>query len=276
MTPPFLDEGVALTDTERPARPREADQLSGRRLGLFLVPSLVLHILTAAAALGFFSLQTGGVGGVGSSDEHTVFMVSLAGGTGDSHLDEAGHAGPGASEEAPADPEPLTEEAEAPAAETAVLLPEPDAISLEPKAKTPPALPKTDVNQRAPRKEAKTAAGQGDNGPAESAGSGTGQKGASGGGGSGGYIKGHYDYIKKRIRQHLVYSPQAKRMGIQGTVTVSFAIEKDGRARDIAVSKTSGHASLDESAMKAVRNASPFPPPPDTARIAIPISFSLK
>ena len=37
---------------------------------------------------------------------------------------------------------------------------------------------------------------------------------AAGQGRSAGYLKGNYEYIKKRVRQYLVYSPQAKRMGI--------------------------------------------------------------
>lgn len=99
---------------------------------------------------------------------------------------------------------------------------------------------------------------------------------AAGQGGSAGYLKGNYEYIKKRVRQYLVYSPQAKRMGIQGLVTVSFTIQQDGRVRDIAVSKSSGYALLDESALEAVRSAAPFAAPPEPARVIMPVQFSLR
>ncbi len=105
----------------------------------------------------------------------------------------------------------------------------------------------------------------------------SGQAGAGGGEESGaGYAKGNYRYIRKRILQHLVYPPQALRMGLQGTVTLSFLIDREGRANDIRVIGSSGYDHIDQSALEAVRNASPFPPPPESARIVIPIGLKLK
>ena len=95
-------------------------------------------------------------------------------------------------------------------------------------------------------------------------------------GDAGGYLKGNYEYIKKRIRQYLVYSPQAKRMGIQGLVYVAFTITRDGTAQNVELRTSSGFASLDESAIEAVHRASPFAPPPQAARVVVPIQFSLK
>ncbi|MDY0259902.1 MAG: energy transducer TonB [Desulfovibrio sp.] len=103
-----------------------------------------------------------------------------------------------------------------------------------------------------------------------------GENSAAGQGGSAGYLKGNYEYIKRRVRQYLVYSPQAKRMGIQGMVTVSFTIQQDGRVRDVAVSKSSGYPLLDESALEAVRSAAPFAAPPESARVIMPVQFSLR
>ena len=114
----------------------------------------------------------------------------------------------------------------------------------------------------------------------DQAGGQAGQKGgensAAGQGSSAGYLKGNYEYIKRRVRQYLVYSPQAKRMGIQGMVTVSFTIQQDGRVRDVAVSKSSGYSLLDESALEAVRSAAPFAAPPESARVIMPVQFSLR
>lgn len=118
------------------------------------------------------------------------------------------------------------------------------------------------------------AAGRGGQGGEKGGASGEGSAAASGS--SAGYLKGNYEYIKKRVRQYLVYNPQAKRMGIQGMVTVSFTIQQDGRVRDVAVSKSSGYPLLDESALEAVRSAAPFAAPPEPARVIMPVQFSLR
>lgn len=120
------------------------------------------------------------------------------------------------------------------------------------------------------------AGGQSGGQAGQKGGEGGGDHSAAGQGGSAGYLKGNYEYIKKRVRQYLVYSPQAKRMGIQGMVTVSFTIQQDGRVRDVAVSKSSGYSLLDESALEAVRSAAPFAAPPEAARVIMPVQFSLR
>lgn len=99
---------------------------------------------------------------------------------------------------------------------------------------------------------------------------------SDGQGDAGGYLKGNYEYIKKRIRKYLEYSPQAKRMGIQGLVYVAFTITRDGSAQNVELRTSSGFDSLDESALEAVHRASPFAPPPQPARVVVPIQFSLK
>ena len=99
---------------------------------------------------------------------------------------------------------------------------------------------------------------------------------SEGQGDAGGYLKGNYEYIKKRIRKYLEYSPQAKRMGIQGLVYVAFTITRDGSAQNVELRTSSGFDSLDESALEAVHRASPFAPPPQVARVVVPIQFSLK
>lgn len=99
---------------------------------------------------------------------------------------------------------------------------------------------------------------------------------SEGQGDAGGYLKGNYEYIKKRIRKYLEYSPQAKRMGIQGLVYVAFTITRDGSAQNVELRTSSGFDSLDESALEAVHRASPFAPPPQPARVVVPIQFSLK
>jgi protein TonB len=103
--------------------------------------------------------------------------------------------------------------------------------------------------------------------------------GVSGGGVSGGeegYAAANYNYIKNRIRRFLVYNPKAKRMGVTGTTTVAFTIAASGAALDVSVRQTSGHDGLDDSAVAAVKAASPFPPPPSPARVVVPVAFNLR
>lgn len=89
------------------------------------------------------------------------------------------------------------------------------------------------------------------------------------------YIKTHFSYIKDLIHKHLVYPAQAKRMGWEGKVITSFIISSGGLAKEVRISKSSGHEILDESAIKAINNASPFPRPPVEAQIIIPIIYRL-
>jgi protein TonB len=114
-----------------------------------------------------------------------------------------------------------------------------------------------------------------DSGPGGGKGQGSGT--ATGGGDSGdGYAKGNYLYIRKRILRHLHYPLQAQRLGLQGTATIAFVIDRQGRAQTIQVAVSSGYESIDQAAMEAVQDASPFPPPPEAARISIPIVLKLR
>ena len=281
----------ALTETGPgcPGRPG-AGPADGRPTWAFGL-SLFLHLLAGAVILGYGQLRGYGEGGAGGPPGPPVMTVNLSDWPG---LVENGG-------EAELEPEDLTEKAEEAAVKpdgkeiTEISeISEPESITVE--KKTDPAEQGISLAEPKPEKAppppqgAKNSASDPDRegrretraGPAGktggAAGSGSSSSGGGGGGGgdSAGYLKGNYEYIKKRIRQHLVYSPQAKRLGIQGTVTVAFVIGADGQAREATISQTSGHPSLDESALRAVQNASPFPPPPETARIVIPISFSLK
>jgi periplasmic protein TonB len=89
------------------------------------------------------------------------------------------------------------------------------------------------------------------------------------------YTKAHFSYIKDLIYKHLIYPVIAKRMGWEGTVITTFVVSPEGYAKDVKVSKSSGHEILDENAVKAIKNASPFPKPPVEAQIIIPILYRL-
>jgi len=89
------------------------------------------------------------------------------------------------------------------------------------------------------------------------------------------YIKAHFSYIKDLIHKHLIYPAMAKKMGWEGKVITSFIVSSGGYARDVRISKSSGYEILDENAIKAINNASPFPKPPVEAQIIIPILYRL-
>jgi len=89
------------------------------------------------------------------------------------------------------------------------------------------------------------------------------------------YVKAHFAYIKDLIHKHIMYPAQAKQMGWEGKVITSFIVSSEGYAKDVKISKSSGYPILDENAVKAIKNASPFPKPPVEAQIIIPILYRL-
>jgi len=110
----------------------------------------------------------------------------------------------------------------------------------------------------------------------------TGMVGASGDGfggvGHGGrtrYLRENFSYIRDRIQKRVVYPKIARQMGWQGRVKVSFIIFADGFAKAVNIIQTSGIEVLDMSAIKAVKDASPFPKPPCEAQIIIPLVYKL-
>ena len=100
---------------------------------------------------------------------------------------------------------------------------------------------------------------------------------ASGAGGSAkGYIKANFAYIQRHILQHLEYPPQARMMFQSGVAHYSFVVEKSGKVSSLRLTKSSGFPLLDKAGEKAISAASPLPAPPEPARIAMPIRFTLK
>lgn len=120
-------------------------------------------------------------------------------------------------------------------------------------------------------------------GAPKAGGSGTGSLGAGGaGGGSGtggrgrGYGGRYFGFITALVQKAAVYPRQARRMGWQGTVTVSFFIRTDGSIHDAAVLSGSGHGVLDASALKAVRGLGRLPRPPEAVELRLPVAFRLR
>jgi protein TonB len=261
--------------------------LKNDRLAIVFFISLAMHLLAIFCLISFGRLSFE----AGESSPRNFMTVNLAAGREAFESGEA-EAGGAATEEFPlekslefpaAESQPAAEPPEpapplATEAESIDKTPEPAAIKEKIKTSAPQkTLKKTDRVSRPKSSSRGYEEGQGSDGEAAGPGR-SAAPGATGAaqGAADGYLKANYEYIKKRIRKNLVYNPQAKRMGLTGTATISFVIGRNGQANNIEVAVSSGYESLDESALAAVRRASPFSPPPAPARIVIPIIFSLK
>ncbi len=85
--------------------------------------------------------------------------------------------------------------------------------------------------------------------------------------------------ILSSIERAKRYPRIASRMGLEGTVEISFLLTREGEAVDVEVVESSGYAVLDQGGSRAVREAS-FPPIPDhfsrdSMRYTVSIRFSL-
>lgn len=81
------------------------------------------------------------------------------------------------------------------------------------------------------------------------------------------------------LRKNLSYPNQAKRMGIEGTVYVSFVVNTDGSIQDVNILRGIG-GGCDEEAVKVVRNAPNWNPgkqrgKPVRVKMSLPIRFKL-
>ncbi len=87
--------------------------------------------------------------------------------------------------------------------------------------------------------------------------------------------------LAARIDRRKFYPQISRRRGEEGTVVVSFVIDKRGGLNDMAVVESSGHHRLDQAALKTLKRVSPFKPIPDALRrdnwpIRVPIEFLLR
>jgi protein TonB len=85
---------------------------------------------------------------------------------------------------------------------------------------------------------------------------------------------------KSQLMAHLErrkrYPPGARSRGERGTVFVRFTIDASGNVQSVNLSRSSGHAELDQEVLAMVRRASPVPaPPPGVQRdIIAPVRFN--
>lgn len=83
-------------------------------------------------------------------------------------------------------------------------------------------------------------------------------------------------HLKRKIQGVWVYPSSAANSGLGGSLTVEFSIAKDGELLYVNLLDSSGHQILDESAVRAIRNAAPyfpFPPRMRAKRLRIRANF---
>ena len=86
----------------------------------------------------------------------------------------------------------------------------------------------------------------------------------------------YFEMVRIRIESHKRYPRAAKTRQIEGRVTVRFVIGADGRISSSKVVKSSQHRTLDQAALNAVKEASPFPiPPRDLFNGPIPLEITI-
>jgi TonB family protein len=91
---------------------------------------------------------------------------------------------------------------------------------------------------------------------------------ANGSGGNGTMLSSCWDQewakaVRERIRHYFYYPPGAAHRHVTGVVMVHMLIRRNGRLDMLEIGKSSGDASLDEAAYKAVHDAQPLPQIPD-------------
>jgi len=79
--------------------------------------------------------------------------------------------------------------------------------------------------------------------------------------------------IRQRIQAALVYPPLARVRSVEGEALVHFEVARDGTVQELVVAASSGVASLDRAAMRAVTAAAPLPWV--FGRLAVPVRFTL-
>jgi protein TonB len=74
----------------------------------------------------------------------------------------------------------------------------------------------------------------------------------------------YFARIKHQIERVWVYPIEAAERGISGDLTLTFRVSKDGNLLGVRLLDQSGYEILDVAALKAVKEAAPFYPFPET------------
>lgn len=110
-------------------------------------------------------------------------------------------------------------------------------------------------------------------------------KGGSGtphkGGGGQADARNYYGRLATWLARHKRYPLQARRLGQEGTVKVTFTVSRSGRVLAKRITQSSGHPLLDREAQAMLDRASPLPRIPsslgrDSLTVSLPVAFALR
>lgn len=90
----------------------------------------------------------------------------------------------------------------------------------------------------------------------------------------------YFDLVRMRIESAKIYPENARKSMVEGKVTVRFTVTMDGHVSSVQVASSSGNRQLDQAAVQAVNDASPFSRPPVSLfkgplKMEITIAFEL-
>jgi TonB family protein len=83
----------------------------------------------------------------------------------------------------------------------------------------------------------------------------------------------YFSLLQAQIEGHKYYPRAARKLGIEGRVEVSFQLVKNAEVNEVVSS--GAHRMLNHAAARAVRDALPFPPPPDGLQLPVKVQFSM-
>lgn len=89
----------------------------------------------------------------------------------------------------------------------------------------------------------------------------------------------YLSYLRRHLKNNLLYPQFAKKIGLEGSVVVCFCIKADGSVphKSIKIQKSSGHQILDKQAIETVTTSAPFEKaPPEEMEVVVPVTFSIK
>lgn len=91
----------------------------------------------------------------------------------------------------------------------------------------------------------------------------------------------YFTTLKTWLEKHKTYPRRARLSGTQGTVVITFSMNRDGKVLSRHIIESSGHTVLDEAAVEAVQKASPLPQPPAQLAdsdliVTVPFGFHLR
>ncbi len=98
------------------------------------------------------------------------------------------------------------------------------------------------------------------------------------------YIKALERYLNNLARRKDLYPPMAKRLRLEGSLTVRFTIKKDGSVdeKSIKIIISSGYSILDRGAIKLIKKYVPLfakkegkKPPRDNLTVELPVTFEI-